>query len=42
MDAGLWTMGAYLRTPDAGLWILDTVVDWFRIESELAEQQLEI
>ena len=27
LDAGLWTLGARL-------WTLDTVVDWFRTESE--------
>ena len=29
LDAGLWTLGT-------GLWTLDTVVDWFRTESELS------
>ena len=30
------TLDAELWTPDAGFWNLDTVVDWFRIESELS------
>ena len=36
LDAGPWTLDARLWMLDSGLWTPDTVVDWFRTESELS------